>query len=132
MAPPRFRISTRQKSDELVKLGQADLLATGATFTSAVRRVEGYSGISILAIANASFTIRVEEACESDGDFALTQTFLSAADPSGLHFVCQRVVPCGIFARIILENTSGAAQTTLSMCTTGLPEGGGGEDGTGS
>jgi hypothetical protein len=122
MAPPRYRISTRQKADKLYILSNKDL--EGATFPleSDLRRVSGYSAVSVLVIANIPFTVTVEEGCEKDGDFALTQSFASAVDVStGLSFVCTRFNPCGQLAQFFIDFGAGTP-TQLSACFLGVPE----------
>lgn len=89
MTKHNFTIQTRQKSDDLVRTDE--MLESGGTFGSEVRKVAGYSAVSVLAIGSQSIQVRVEEACAQDGTFGLTQTLPSALDPgTGQYVVCVR------------------------------------------
>lgn len=124
-----YEIVTRQKVDRL--FGPTDLLAALATFSSEVRRVAGYGSVTFLIVSDQPFTLRVEEAPESDGPWVQTESQTSILDPvSGNQFICTDVRPCGSFMRIFVDNTGGL-QTIFDLNVGGLPISSGGNGATG-
>jgi hypothetical protein len=130
MPKHNFTIQTRQKSEILVQSDEA--IAPLATFESAVRKVDGYSAISILVTGVRSIQVRVEEACTEDGTFGLTGTLASTLDPiSGLYVVCERFATCGAFAKFYIDNLDPVAESGIDACISGVPVGAGSGSGAG-
>lgn len=115
--PPHV-IATRQKADEL--FGTTVPLGAGSSIASAIRRVEGYDTIAILAASDQPFTISVRESCTEDGTFPQTQ-LLTSAVVAGVNQIRTRVRPAGEFMQLVLENTGGP-MTQLEFCGTGIPQ----------
>lgn len=118
----RNAVATRQRTDPL--WDSSELLASGGTFTGAVRLVAGYGGINIFIASNLSFRLRMEEACSEDGPWTETDRQTSALNEEGTRqVICRRFVPCGAYARIRVDNLGGATMTVFSLCLLGLPIG---------
>lgn len=115
---PGFEIATRQRADLLFRFTVP--LGAGSSVVSDIRDVLGYDSIAILAISDQAFTIGVEEACTSDGDFSTTQVLTSAL-VNGLNQICTRILPCGAFMKLTVTNT-GAPMTVLDVASQGIPE----------
>ncbi len=111
-------IQVRQRAEAL--FGTSTPLAAGASFTSPVRRVAGFAQVTLLGVADQTFSVAVEEACSEDGPFVRTRTILS--ELSGVaQRICGRALPCGAFMRTVVTNTSGAPMASLEFCGEGVP-----------
>lgn len=122
MSKHNFTIQTRQKSEILVRLGET--LDPSGIFESPVKKVDGYSGISIFVTGTQPIRVRVEEACTEDGTFGLTETLASTLDPdSGLYVICERVFTCGAFAKFYIDNLDPVADAAIDACISGVPVG---------
>lgn len=117
--PVDFAIPTRQKTDML--FNSSVPLDAGGSQTFDVRLVLGYSSIQVLAFSDQPFSVHLEESCTPTGPFVRTHTLTSAPGPGGEELVCDRIEPCGIYARMVLENTGAFPQTTMRLCAIGVP-----------
>lgn len=115
-----FIIPTRQKADRLFE--SKALILAGGTFTSPVRRVEGYSLIKFLASSPQSFTLRIQEAVNPKGPWVETHRFNSTLSGDGINqFSCEDVPPCGVFMRVFVDNTSGVNMASFQFLGLGHP-----------
>jgi len=115
-------VATRQRTDVLWE--SSVLLASGGTFTGAVRLVAGYGGVNVFISSNLSFRLRFEEACSEDGPWTETDRETSTLNEEGTRqTICRRLVPCGAYARIRVDNLGGALMTAFSLCLLGMPVG---------
>jgi hypothetical protein len=115
-------VASRQRTDVLWE--SSTLLASGGTFTGAVRLVAGYGGVNVFISSNLSFRLRFEEACSEDGPWTETDRETSTLNEEGTRqVICRRLVPCGAYARIRVDNLGGALMTAFSLCLLGLPVG---------
>src|SRR5262245_51550780 len=129
---PGFIIDTRQKADLLFR-APLSLLGPAASAILAVAEVAGFSAVLFFGVSNQPFNLRIEESCSPTGPFTQTAVLSSALDvASGFQALCTRVLPCGGFMRVFVDNLGGA-QTFFDLCGTGLPinVGGGGGGATG-
>lgn len=95
-------------------------------------QVNGFGSITFYALSDQTFTIDIYEAAESDGPYALSQTFTSSL-VSGVSRVSEQVSPSGLFMRIVVTNTDGSTQDYFSFRAFGLPiAGSGGSSSSGS
>jgi len=114
-----FQVPTRQKTDML--FNSTVPLAAGDSQVFDVRLILGYSSVSVLAFSNQAFSVHLEEACMPEGPFVRTATLTSAVGPDGKQLICDRIPPCGIYGRMVLENTSAFPQTSMTFCAIGIP-----------
>lgn len=119
MSEVQFQISTRQKADML--FGYTLPLGAGESVILDTRLILGYDSLAVLSFADQPFSVHLEEACSPDGPFVRTATLASAVGPTGEQVVCDEFFPCGVYGRIVLENTSGIAQTSSRLCVLGVP-----------
>jgi hypothetical protein len=86
--------------------------------------VAGYGGVNVFISSNLSFRLRFEEACSEDGPWTETDRETSTLNEEGTRqVICRRLVPCGAYARIRVDNLGGALMTAFSLCLLGLPVG---------
>lgn len=111
-------IITRQKAEILLETH--DPLDAGQSLAGAVRLVEGFAYLSILALTDQAFSITIDEASTADGPFTRTATFPSAADGAGQQRVRERFFPCGAYALVTLTNLGGD-QSQLDYTVIGVP-----------
>lgn len=114
--------ATRQRTDLL--WDSQDLLGAGGTFSGAVRLVAGYGGINFFISSNLSFRLRIQEGPTSSGPWTETDRIASALnDAADAQIICQRIVPCGSYMRIFVDNLGGLTQTSFVVHGLGIAAG---------
>lgn len=119
----RFIIPTRQKTELLFSTSTP--LGVGGVFTTPVRRVNGYVKVEILAIADKSFGLNVEEAVSVDqhgnGHFVQTDPTVTAALVGGQFVISTTVKPFGNFMKMVFGNLALSSMTRFNVQVLGLP-----------
>lgn len=115
---PGFVIPTRQKADGLFRSAQA--LPAGGSSDLPVREAAGYNAVAFFGFSDQAFGAAVQESCSPDGPFVQTSTLLSKAAPGGGQEICERVLPCASFMKVILGNL-GLDMKSLDFCGLGIP-----------
>lgn len=120
-------IQTRQKADVL--WSTTTPLGAGGFYNSPIRRVAGYAELEIFAVSDQPFAIQVEEATDVrilpdgtvTGNFVQTEATMVAVAVGSQWLVCERINPCGNFARMVLGNLGGTMMGELAFVVQGLP-----------